>query len=37
MLKAQVAKDLFGIEYYYKIMKEIDDPYLVAVDFLKKQ
>ena len=37
LLKAQVAKDLFGIEYYYKIMKEIDDPYLVAVDFLKKQ
>ena len=37
MLKAQVAKDLFGIEYYYKIMKEIDDPYLVAVEYLRKK
>ena len=37
MLKAQVAKDLFGIEYYYKIMKEIDDPYLRAVEFLRRK
>lgn len=36
MLKAQVAKDLFGIEYYYKIMKEIDEPYLRAVEYLRK-
>ncbi|MBR1783814.1 MAG: S41 family peptidase [Bacteroidales bacterium] len=25
MLKAQVAKDLFGIEHYYRVMKEADD------------
>ena len=37
MLKAQVAKDLFGIEYYYKIKKEIDDPYLRAVEYLRKK
>ena len=37
MLKAQVAKDLFGFEYYYKIMKEIDDPYLRAVEYLRKK
>lgn len=37
MLKAQVAKDLFGIEYYYKVMKDIDDPYLRAVEFLRKK
>lgn len=36
MLKAQVAKDLFGIEYYYKVMKDIDEPYLKAVEFLHK-
>ena len=34
MLKAQIAKDLFGIEYYYKIMKDIDEPFLRALDFL---
>ena len=37
MLKAQVAKDLFGIEYYYKVMKEIDEPYLRAVEHLRKK
>lgn len=36
MLKAQVAKDLFGIEYYYKVMKEIDDGYNAAVEQLRK-
>ncbi len=36
MLKAQVAKDLFGIEYYYKVMKDIDEPYLRALEFLHK-
>lgn len=36
MLKAQIAKDLFGIEYYYKVMKDIDDPYLRAIEFLHK-
>ena len=34
MLKAQIAKDLFGIEYYYKVMKDIDEPFLRALDFL---
>ena len=34
MLKAQIAKDLFGIEYYYKVMKDIDEPFLRAIDFL---
>ena len=37
MLKAQVAKDLFGIEYYYKVMKDIDEPYLRAVEYLHKR
>ena len=31
MLKAQVAKDLFGIEYYYKVMRDLDDAYLTAL------
>ena len=37
MLKAQVAKDLFGIEYYYKVMKDIDDPFLRAMEFLQNK
>ena len=37
MLKAQVAKDLFGIEYYYKVMKDIDEPYLRAVEYLREK
>lgn len=37
MLKAQVAKDLFGIEYYYKVMKDIDDPFLRALEYLRKK
>lgn len=37
MLKAQVAKDLFGIEYYYKVMKDIDEPYLRAVEYLHRK
>ena len=36
LLKAQVAKDLFGIEYYYKVMKETDEPYLRALEELRK-
>ncbi len=36
MLKAQVAKNLFGTEYYYKVMKEFDDAYKRAVDELRK-
>ena len=35
MLKAQVARYLFGTEYYYKVMKESDDAYLRAVEFLR--
>lgn len=35
MLKAQVARNLFGIDYYYKVMKDIDDGYRQAVDLLK--
>ena len=37
MLKAQVAKYLFGTEYYYKVMKEFDDGYQRAVEELRKQ
>ncbi len=36
MLKAQVAKCLFGTEYYYKVMKEFDDGYKRAVEELRK-
>ena len=35
MLKAQVARNLFGTEYYYKVMKEMDDGYLRAVELLR--
>lgn len=31
MLKAQVARNLFGIDYYYKVMKDIDDGYRQAL------
>ena len=34
LLKAQVAKDLFGTEYYYKVMKEVDDGYQKAIELL---
>jgi carboxyl-terminal processing protease len=37
MLKAQAAKDLFGIEYYYKVMKDLDEPYLRALEILRKK
>ncbi len=36
LLKAQVAKDLFGIDYYYKVMKDTDAPYLRALEELRK-
>ena len=36
MLKAQVAKNLFGTEYYYKVMKEFDDGYQRAVEELRR-
>ena len=35
LLKAQVAKDLFGTEYYYKVMKEVDDGYRKALELLR--
>ena len=35
MLKAQVARNLFGIEYYYKVMKDTDDGYQRAVAVLR--
>lgn len=31
MLKAQVARNLFGIDYYYMVMKDIDDGYRQAL------
>ena len=37
MLKAQVAKDLFGIDYYYMVMKDTDEPYLRALEELRKK
>lgn len=36
MLKALVARNLFGIEYYYKVMKEIDDGFLRAIEEARK-
>ena len=35
MLKAQVAKDLFGMEYYYKVIRAADDGYLEAMRLLQ--
>ena len=35
MLKAQVARNLFGIDYYYKVMKEVDDGYRRALELLQ--
>ncbi|MBQ8703850.1 MAG: S41 family peptidase [Bacteroidales bacterium] len=32
MLKAQVARNLFGVDYYYKVMKDIDDGYQTALE-----
>lgn len=31
MLKAQAARNLFGIDYYYMVMKEVDDGYQQAL------
>lgn len=36
ILKAQVARQLFGVEYYYKVVKDIDPAYLKAVEYIKK-
>ena len=37
MLKAQVARSLFGIDFYYKVMKDIDDGYLRAIELLREK
>lgn len=37
LLKADVARNLFGIDYYYKVMKEIDDGYNKALEQLRKK
>ena len=37
MLKAQVARNLYGIEYYYKVMKEVDDGYQAAIKVLSER
>ena len=37
VLKAQVARNLFGTEYYYRIMCAIDDGYQRAVKELKNR
>lgn len=34
MLKAQVARYLYGIDYYYKVMKDIDDGYQRALEVI---
>ena len=36
MLKAQVARDLFGIDYYYMVMKDFDDGYNAALLQLRR-
>ena len=36
MLKAQVARALFGIDHYYLVMKEIDDGYQRALKEITK-
>ena len=36
MLKAQVARNLFGIDYYYMVMKDIDDGYKKALEVLAR-
>jgi len=36
MLKAQVARNLFGVDYYYKVIKEGDDGYLRAIQIMEQ-
>ena len=36
MLKAQVARNLFGIDHYYLVMKEVDDGYRRALEEICK-
>lgn len=37
LLKASVAKDLFGTEYYYRVMKDADDGYAAGLRVLRGQ
>lgn len=37
LVKALVAKDLYGREYYYRVMKEIDECFKVALEQLRKK
>ncbi len=36
MLKAQVARNLFGIDYYYKVIKDADDGFKRALELLER-
>ena len=36
MLKAQVARNLFGIDHYYLVMKEADDGYRKALEVIRR-
>ena len=37
VLKASIARNLFGVENYYMVMREIDEPYLRAMKELEKK
>lgn len=37
VLKATIARNLFGVENYYMVMREIDEPYLRAMKELEKK
>lgn len=37
LLKSLVAKDLYGSEYYYRVMKDIDEGYKTALETLRKK
>ena len=37
MLKAQVARNLFGADYYYKVMKDADDGFQKALEVLRER
>ena len=34
VLKATIARNLFGVENYYMVMRDIDEPYLRAMQEL---
>ena len=37
VLKASIARNLFGVENYYMVMRDIDEPYLRAMKELEKK